>query len=173
MSMKKFRTFLKENADIGNWKYEGPREFAQKLMDKFGAPDYVEKNPETGEGYSVTFLDIDGFDIVRIVDSNTNKLHPYPAKIYVEGGLYFKVPHDMVAKFKLASPTIMIDELNGLVIGKCASLTIAAATVQFVIDGVNGDAPPTKEEYDKRIRKIIEDKKVEPEITWWNNELNE
>ena len=78
-----------------------------------------------------------------------------------------------MAKFKLASPTIMIDELNGLVIGKCASLTIAAATVQFVIDGVNGDAPPTKEEYDKRIRKIIEDGKVEPEITWWNNELNE
>lgn len=165
--------YLLEEVDIGNWKYEGPKEFAMKLMDKFGPPDYVEKNPETNEGYAVVFKNIDGFDFVRIVDSNTNKLHPYPAKIYVEGGLYFKVPHEMVGKLKLASPTIMIDELNGWVVGKCASLTIAAATLQFVIDAVNGDAPPTREEYDKRIRKIIEDGKVFPEITWWNNELKE
>ncbi len=173
MSMKGFKSFLKEDNDRGNWKYDGPKEFALKLIDKFGSPDYIEKNPETNEGYSITFLDIDGFDIVRITDSNTNKLHPYPAKIYVEGGLYFKVPHEMVGELKLASPTIMIDELNGLVIGKCASLTIAAATVQFVIDAVNGNSPPTKEEYDKRITKIINDGKVEPEITWWNNELKE
>ena len=165
--------YLLEEVDIGNWKYEGPKEFAMKLMDKFGPPEYVEKNPETNEGYAVVFKNIDGFDFVRIVDSNTNKLHPYPAKIYVEGGLYFKVPHEMVGKLKLASPTIMIDELNGWVVGKCASLTIAAATLQFVIDAVNGDAPPTREEYDKRIRKIIEDGKVFPEITWWNNELKE
>ncbi len=165
--------YLLEEVDIGNWKYEGPKEFAMKLMDKFGPPDYVEKNPETNEGYAVVFKNIDGFDFVRIVDSNTNKLHPYPAKIYVEGGLYFKVPHEMVGKLKLASPTIMIDELNGWVVGKCASLTIAAATLQFVIDAVNGDAPPTREEYDKRIKKIIEDGKVFPEITWWNNELKE
>ena len=166
-------SYLLEEYDIGNWKYEDPKKFALKLIDKFGPPDYVEKNPETNEGFAVVFKNIDGFDFVRIVDSNTNKLHPYPAKIYVEGGLYFKVPHEMVGKLKLSSPTIMIDELNGWVVGKCASLTICAATLQFVIDAVNGDASPTREEYDKRIRRVIEKGEVFPEITWWNNELNE
>ena len=172
-----FETFLSEETykgvDIGNWVYEGPKDFVKKLIDEFGKPNYIEKNPETGEAYSVVFKNIDGFDFVRIVDSNTNKLHPYPAKIYVEGGLYFKVPQEMVGKLKEASPTIIIDELNGFVIGKCASLTICAATLQFVIDAVNGDAPATREEYDKRLRKIIDDGKTDPEIPWWENKLNE
>ena len=177
MHMIKFSSYIKEDThngiDIGTWEFDGPKEFAMKLMDKFGQPDYIEKNPGTNETYSVTFMDIDGFDLVRIVDSNTNKLHPYPAKIYVEGYLYFKVPQDMVGKLKEASPTIMIDELNGYVVGKCASLTIAAATLQFVVDAVNGDAPPTREEYDKRLKRIIDDKKTDPEIPWWENKLNE
>ena len=172
-----FETFLSEETykgvDIGNWVYEGPKDFVKKLIDEFGKPDYIEKNPGTGEAYSVVFKNIDGFDFVRIVDSNTNKLHPYPAKIYVEGGLYFKVPQEMVGKLKEASPTIIIDEMNGFVIGKCASLTICAATLQFVIDAVNGDAPATREEYDKRLRKIIDDGKTDPEIPWWENKLNE
>lgn len=172
-----FESFISEETykgvDIGNWVYEGPKDFVKKLIDEFGKPDYIEKNPESGEAYSAVFKNIDGFDFVRIVDSNTNKLHPYPAKIYVEGGLYFKVPHEMVGKLKQSSPTIIIDELNGFVIGKCASLTIAAATLQFVIDAVNGDAPATREEYDKRLRKIIDDGKTDPEIPWWENKLNE
>ena len=159
--------------DIGDWVYEGPKSFVMKLMDAFGTPKYVEKNPTTNEAYSVVFKNIDGFDFVRIVDSNTNKLHPYPAKIYVEGGLYFKVPHEMVGALKDASPTIMIDELNGWVIGKCASLSIAAATLQFVIDAVNGVSPPTREEYDKRLMSIIDDNELVPKISWWEDGLNE
>ena len=177
MPMIRFNSYLKEDThngiDIGTWEFDGPKEFTMKLMDKFGQPDYIEKNPGTNETYSVTFMDIDGFDLVRIVDSNTNKLHPYPAKIYVEGYLYFKVPTEMVGKLKQASATIMIDELNGYVVGKCASLTICAATIQFVIDAVNGDAPHTREEYDKRLKRIIDDKKTDPEIPWWENKLNE
>ncbi len=138
----RFETFLSEETykgvDIGNWVYEGPKDFVKKLIDEFGKPDYIEKNPESGEAYSAVFKNIDGFDFVRIVDSNTNKLHPYPAKIYVEGGLYFKVPQEMVGKLKEASPTIII-----------------------------------REEYDKRLRKIIDDGKTDPEIPWWENKLNE
>ena len=160
-----------KGVDIGNWKYDGPEDFVKKLIDKFGTPDYVEKNPTTDEAYSATFMDIDGFDFVRIVDSNTNKLHPHPAKIFVEGGMYFKVPHEMVGKLKEASPTIMIDELNGWVVGKCASLTIAAATVNFVMDAVNGNTKPTREEYDRRIESIMN--KQKPDISWWENGLNE
>ena len=175
--MQDFESFILEakykGVEIGDWKYEGPESFVKKLIDKFGDPDYVEKNPKTNEAYAAVFKNIDGFDFVRIVDSNTNKLHPYPAKIYVEGGLYFKVPQDMVGKLKEASPTIMIDELNGWVVGKCASLTICAATLQFVIDAVNGDAPATRAEYDKRLRKVIDDDKVDPKIPWWENKLNE
>ena len=162
-----------DDIDIGNWKYDGPKDFVLKLIDKFGRPSYIEKCPMTNEAYSVTFKDIDGFDMVRVVDSNTNKLHPYPAKIYVEGSLYFSVPKELVGPLKAASPTIMIDELNQLVTGKCASLSIAAATVQFVIDAVNGVSPPTREEYDKRLLSIIDDNKLVPKITWWEDGLNE
>ena len=161
------------SVDIGDWVYEGPKSFVMKLMDTFGTPKYIEKNPTTNEAYSVVFKNIDGFDFVRIVDSNTNKLHPYPAKIYVEGGLYFKVPHEMVGALKDSSPTIMIDELNGWVIGKCASLSIAAATLQFVIDAVNGDAPPTRQEYDRRLKRIIDDGVLDPKISWWEDNLKE
>ena len=118
-----------KGVDIGAWKYDGPKDFVKKLIDEFGPPYYIEKNPDTCEAESATFKNIDGFDLVRIVDSNTNKLHPYPAKIYVEGYLYFKVPKEMVGKLKEASPTIMIDELNGYVVGKCASLSICAASL--------------------------------------------
>jgi hypothetical protein len=159
--------------DIGNWEYDGPKDFIVKLIDKFGTPSYIEKCPITNEAYSVTFKNIDGFDMVRVVDSNTNKLHPYPAKIYVEGSMYFPVPKGMIGLLKMASPTIMIDELNQLVTGKCASLTIAAATVQFVIDAVNGVSPPTREEYDKRLMSILDDNKLMPEISWWEDGLNE
>ena len=50
MSMKRFKSFIKENTDIGNWKYEGPKEFAMKLMDKFGPPEYVEKKSRDKRG---------------------------------------------------------------------------------------------------------------------------
>ena len=162
-----------DDIDIGNWKYEGPKDFALKLIDKFGRPSYIEKCQMTNEAYSVTFKNIDGFDMVRVVDSNTNKLHPYPAKIYVEGSLYFTVPRGMVGPLKMASPTIMIDELNQLVTGKCASLSICAATLQFVIDAVNGVSPPTREEYDKRLMSIIDDNELVPKISWWEDGLNE
>ena len=162
-----------DDIDIGNWKYEGPKDFALKLIDKFGRPSYIEKCQMTNEAYSVTFKNIDGFDMVRDVYSNTNKLHPYPAKIYVEGSLYFTVPRAMVGPLKMASPTIMIDELNQLVTGKCASLSICAATLQFVIDAVNGVSPPTREEYDKRLMSIIDDNELVPKISWWEDGLNE
>ena len=164
---------IHNDIDIGNWVYKGPRDFVIKLMNKFGIPSYIEKSPTTNEAYSVTFKNIDGFDMVRVLDSNTNKLHPYPAKIYVEGSLYFTVPPELVGPLKAASATIMIDELNQLVTGKCASLSIAAATVQFVIDAVNGTAPPTREEYDKRLISIINENKLEPKISWWEDRLNE
>ena len=162
-----------QGIEIGEWRYEGPKSFVVKLMDTFGTPSYVEKCPTTNEAYAVTFKNVDGFDMVRVVDSNTNKLHPYPAKIYVEGSLYFPVPKSMVGALKQSSPTIMIDELNQLVTGKCASLSICAATLQFVIDAVNGNTPPTREEYDRRLKRIIDDGVLDPKISWWEDNLKE
>ena len=48
---------------IYNWKYEGPKDFALKLIDKFGRPSYIEKCQMSNEAYSVTFKNIDGFDM--------------------------------------------------------------------------------------------------------------
>ena len=159
--------------DLGNWTYQGPREMVVKMIQGFGPPDMVEKSPETGVAKSVSFFDVDGFDIVRIVDSNTNKLHPYLAKVFVEGSLYFTVPAPLIGPLKEASATIMIDELNQLVTGRCASLTICAVTLQFVIDVVNGTTPLTRQEYDRRIKRIVDDGVIDPPVTWWRDELNE
>ena len=159
--------------DLGNWIYEGPRDMAVNLSEKFGKPTYVEKNPASNEAYSATWLNIDGFDKVRVVDSNTNKLHPYPAKVYVEASLYFTVPPKLVGPLKASSPTILLDELTQLVTGRCASLSISAATLQFVIDCVNGYAKPSRQEYDRRLKRIIDDNKLDPVIPWWNDEMNE
>mgnify|MGYP000412674666 CR=1 FL=1 len=63
---------IHNDIDIGNWVYKGPRDFVIKLMNKFGIPSYIEKSPTTNEAYSVTFKNIDGFDMVRVLDSNTN-----------------------------------------------------------------------------------------------------
>ena len=41
-----------DDIDIGNWKYEGPKDFVLKLIDKFGRPSYIEKCPMTNEAYS-------------------------------------------------------------------------------------------------------------------------
>ena len=159
--------------DLGNWTYQGPREMVVKMIQGFGPPDLVEKSPETGTAKSVSFFDVDGFDIVRIVDSNTNKLHPYLAKVFVEGSLYFTVPAPLIGPLKEASATIMIDELNQLVTGRCASLTICAVTLQFVIDVVNGTTPLTRQEYDRRLKRVIDDGVIDPPVTWWRDELNE
>ena len=159
--------------DLGNWTYQGPREMVVKMIQGFGPPDMVEKSPETGVAKSVSFFDVDGFDIVRIVDSNTNKLHPYLAKVFVEGSLYFTVPAPLIGPLKEASATIMIDELNQLVTGRCASLTICAVTLQFVIDVVNATTPLTRQEYDRRIKRIVDDGVIDPPVTWWRDELNE
>ena len=159
--------------DLGNWTYQGPREMVVKMIQGFGPPDHVEKSPETGTARSVSFFDIDGFDMVRIVDSNTNKLHPYVAKIFVEGSLYFTVPAPLIGPLKEASPTIMIDELNQLVTGRCSSLTICAVTLNFIVDVVNGTTPLTRQEYDRRIKRVIDDGVIDPAIPWWKDELNE
>ena len=42
-----------DDIDIGNWKYEGPKDFVLKLIDKF-ADLRILKNEMTNEAYSVT-----------------------------------------------------------------------------------------------------------------------
>ena len=82
--------------DIGEWEYNGPRDYAIKLIDVFGEPLYVEKNPANGSAGSITFGNIDGFDTVRVVDANTNKFHPYPAKVFVEASLFVTGPRELI-----------------------------------------------------------------------------
>ena len=159
--------------DIGEWEYNGPRDYAIKLIDVFGEPLYVEKNPANGSAGSITFGNIDGFDTVRVVDANTNKFHPYPAKVFVEASLFVTVPRELIGALKLASPTILIDELTQKVTGRSASLTISAVTLNFVIDCINGTATASRQEYDRRVKRVIDDEVLDPEFSWWSDTLRE
>ena len=74
---------------------------------------------------------------------------------------------------KLASPTILIDELTQKVTGRCASLTISAVTLNFVIDCINGTATASRQEYDRRVKRVIDDDVLDPEFSWWSDTLRE
>ena len=45
-----------KGVDIGAWKYDGPKDFVKKLIDEFGPPYYIEKNPDTCEAESALSL---------------------------------------------------------------------------------------------------------------------
>ena len=162
-----------QRIDIGEWEYNGPRDYAIKLISVFGTPLYVEKNPANGSAGSITFSNIDGFDSVRVLDANTNKFHPYPAKVFVEASLFITVPRELIGALKLSSPTILIDELTQKVTGRCASLTISAVTLNFVIDCINGTSTASRQEYDRRVKRVIDDNILDPEFSWWNDTLGE
>ena len=49
-----------EGIEIGDWEYDGPKKFVTKLIDAFGTPKYIEKDPTTNEAYSVTYKNVDG-----------------------------------------------------------------------------------------------------------------
>ena len=145
-----------QRIDIGEWEYDAPRDYAIKLISVFGTPLYVEKNPANGSAGSITF-------------SN----HPYPAKVFVEASLFITVPRELIGALKLSSPTILIDELTQKVTGRCASLTISAVTLNFVIDCINGTSTASRQEYDRRVKRVIDDNILDPEFSWWNDTLGE
>jgi hypothetical protein len=134
-----------------------------------------------------------GADYIKIHGRPSRKYHPHPAVVFLIVGKYIYVPENLFGPLKYASETINIEQLFipekyskdyqktgtkeiALVTGSCASITISAITVQFVMDMIK-QYETTKNplelyevfrgEYDKRIHNYLCDKGFDP-IEWYD-----
>ena len=153
--------------DLGKWVHKGPADYAIKLMKTFGDPDVMEKQ-DFGRVRSATWHNVDGFDTLKVEDAATVKYHPVPGvQVYVYGMKKMNVPQDMVSALHASSETIHIDQLKNEVTASCASTTICAVTLNFVMDCIANRAEPTVAEYDKRVLAVVEDEELRPDFEWW------
>jgi hypothetical protein len=152
---------------LGKWVHKGPADYAEKLKSFFGNPDVTEKQGY-GRVRTATWYNVDGFDSLTVEDENTVKYHPIPGvQVYVYGMKKLVVPKEMVEPLHKSSETIKIDQLKNEVTASCASTTICAVTLNFVMDCIAGKAQPTIQEYDNRVLAVSEDDKLDPDFEWW------
>ena len=137
-----------------------------------------------------------GLDYIRLNSYMARKKHPIPAPVFTIVGKYINVPEHLYGPIKYASPTINIELLYipkkyndkyektgikelSLVTGSCASITISAITVNFVMDMIKKYKKPIKnismnlhiefrDEYDKRILNYLCGKGIVPAISWFD-----
>lgn len=135
-----------------------------------------------------------GCDMIRIVGTPALKQHPHNAIVFVIIGKYINVPDNLLGPLKYASETINIEQLFvpkehqeiyqstgekqvALVTGSCASVTISAITVQFVIDMIDkyrdSQDPYSlyntfRQEYDRRIDDYLCNKGITDPIPWYD-----
>ena len=136
-----------------------------------------------------------GCDYIKIHGEPSKKYHPYPAIVFVIIGKYINVPDMLMGPLKYASETINIEQLFipkrysekyyntgvkelALVTGSCASITISAITLQFVIDMKEKYKSVEKtdklykifrDEYDRRIHDYLCGKGITDKIDWFDN----
>ena len=137
-----------------------------------------------------------GLDYIKLNSYIARKKHPIPAPVFIIVGKYINVPEYLYGPIKYASPTINIELLYipkkyndkyektgikelSLVTGSCASITISAITVNFVMDMIKKYKKPIKnipmnlhiefrDEYDKRILNYLCGKGIVPTISWFD-----
>ena len=173
------------------------------LVKVLGRPTYLEKDGDNNMNSSTWMSPLDRFndfgkfggcDYIKISGHVSKKYHPHPAKVFLIVGKYIKVPEILFGPIKYASETINIEQLfvpdkyakkyyntgekeYALVTGSCASITISAITVQFVMDMIekykNFDKNPIelyevfRGEYDRRIDDYLCGRGITDNIPWF------
>ena len=176
------------------------------LVKVLGKPTYLEKdgknnmNSATWMSPLSSFNDFgkhNGCDYIKITGHISKKWHPHPANLFIIVGKYINVPEHLLGPIKYASETINVEQLFvpteysehyyktgekklALVTGSCASVTISAITVQFVMDMIQKykgksfndiDEKIYKEfrnEYDRRIDDYLCGRGITDTISWYD-----
>ncbi len=147
---------------LSQWKNEEPVDYVKQLTKFFKAPDELTHK-------RAVWYNKDGFKRIEVLDEYILHSSPVPHYDYVYSYVDIKVPHDLADDLAKSSESILIDHLKGEVGGRCASLSANAVTIQYVIDVVEGNVKPSKQEYEKRIKsmkKMFADGK-RYELDWW------
>ena len=151
---------------VSNWKNKKAQDYASKLIEKYGEPDV--KGGEMLLWEKLKLVDEENYkykvkkvDKVYILDESIK--HSFPADHIDYCYSTLKIPQiqakdgkstiepDLVGKFAGVTGSIIIDGLKGEATARCGDLIANDVTLNFVIDCINGNAIPTKEEYAKRI----------------------
>ena len=151
---------------VSTWKNKKAQVYASLLIDKYGEPDT--KGDEMLLWKNVKLIDeekykyqIKNIDKLYIIDESIP--HSFPAdhidycystikipKIQAKDGRSTIEP-DLVGKFTGVTGSIIIDGLKGEATARCGDTVANDVTLNFVLDCINGNAIPSKEEYAKRI----------------------
>ena len=175
------------------------------LVSVLGNPTYLEKDGNN-QMRTATWMSplnnvndfgkFGGCDLIKIHNDVSKKYHPHPAKVFLIIGKYINVPEHLLGPIKHASETINIEQLFvpekyaekyyntgqkevAMVTGSCASVTISAITVQFVMDMIEKYKtntnqclelyPVFRKEYDRRINDYLCGKGITNNIPWFDN----
>ena len=148
------------------WKNKKAKEYASVLIEKYG--EHEVKGDEMLLWEDVTLIDekkykynIKKIDKLYIIDENI--AHSYPAPHFDYCYSTLKIPQiqakdgkstinpELVGKFAGVTGSIIIDGLKGEATARCGDTVANDVTLNFVIDCINGNTIPSKEEYAKRI----------------------
>ena len=108
---------------------------------------YTDENPKgTIKGLKFATVKDAKASVSKINSSGKKHAH----KIQAKDGKSTIDP-DLVGKFAGVTGSIIVDGLKGEVTARCGDTVANDVTLNFVLDCINGNAIPSKEEYAKRI----------------------
>lgn len=168
--MKTFKQFIKESvgSPLSQWNNTEPAKYVEHLQKFFGKPDELTNN-------RAVWYDVDGFKRIEVLDEFILHASPVPHYDYVYSYVDLDVPHNLSNALADSSESILLDHLKGEVGARCASLSANAVTIQYVLDVVEGNIKPSKEEYEKRIKamKAMFKRGERYELDWWPDETGD
>ena len=161
-----FEEKTKVHSLVSNWKKKKAQDYASKLIEKYGEPDV--KGGEMLLWEKLKLVDEENYkykvkkvDKVYILDESIK--HSFPADHIDYCYSTLKIPQiqakdgestinsKLVGDFANVTGSIIVDGLKGEVTARCGDLIANDVTLNFVLDCINGNAIPSKEEYAKRI----------------------
>ncbi len=165
--MKTFLEYFEENKAVESlqgWEHDDAKEYAVKLIKKFGEPDEVTENMLLWNNIEPPF------NSVYIKDESIPHEFPAAHRDYVYSTMEIDVPADMLDTLGYVTGSIIYDGLKKEVTARCGDLYANAATLGFVKDMVDGkvstDFEEAKKEYANRIQKA-------PLPDWYPNSMKE
>ena len=151
---------------VSKWKYDKAKDYASKLIEKYGLPKVKGEKMLLWE--NLNLIDEDNYqykikkvDKVYVLDEEIE--HSFPADHIDYCYSTIKIPQiqaingastidpKLVGAFAGVTGSIIIDGLKGEATARCGDLIANDVTLNFVMDCILGKTIPSKQEYARRI----------------------
>jgi len=155
--MLNFNQFIFESTS--RWNNDEPVKFVKNLERVLGDAD-------ESSASSKVWYNKDGFKRIEVKDEYILHCCPAPHYDFVYSTIDLHVPKKFIKVLADSSESILLDLLKNEVTARCASLSANAVTLNYVMDVVAERVVGGKEEYERRI-KALYDNKLSPDFDWW------